>query len=50
MAMREARIIMGPPAALMILVSDWNKLFIWKTVVLLIGLYYVPKKDENYIN
>jgi len=50
MVMREVRIILGPPAALLILLSDWNKLFLWKTVVLLIGVYYVPKKDGNFVN
>ena len=49
MAMREVRIILGPPAALLILLSGWNKLFLWKTVVLLIGVYYVPRKDEKYV-
>ena len=49
MVMREVRIILGPPAALLILLSGWNKLFLWKTVVLLIGVYYVPRKDEKYV-
>lgn len=46
--MRELRILFGPAATVLIVLSPWNWAYILKLFALGVGICFIPQKDQYY--